>query len=105
MEGAAGTGGDWKMADGLTVPRFDSSKIDLLDNGFIRLVNHMGSDLDVVRAARNSHDAAWRAGTDEGSDERLIGYLMRNKHTTPFEVVEFQFEVKAPIFIFRQWHR
>lgn len=80
-------------------------KIDVLDHGFVRLVDHMGSDLSVVRAARVSYDADWRAGEDDGSDARLIRYLWRNKHTSPFEAVEFQFEVKAPIFVFRQWHR
>lgn len=80
-------------------------KIDVLDHGFVRLVDSMGSDLSVVRAARVSYDAAWRAGDDEGSDARLIRYLWKNKHTSPFEAVEFQFEVKAPIFVFRQWHR
>jgi thymidylate synthase (FAD) len=79
--------------------------IKVLDHGFVRLVDHMGNDLSVVRAARVSYDSAWRAGADQGSDERLIHYLWRNKHTTPFEAVEFQFEVKAPIFVFRQWHR
>jgi thymidylate synthase (FAD) len=82
-----------------------NDKIDLLDHGFIRLVDHMGSDISVVRAARVSYDAAWRAGEDEGSDARLINYLWKNKHTTPFESVQFTFEVKAPIFNFRQWHR
>jgi thymidylate synthase (FAD) len=77
----------------------------VLDHGFVRLVDKMGSDLSVVRAARVSYDAAWRAGEDEGSDHRLINYLARNRHTTPFEAVEFQFEVKAPIFVLRQWHR
>ena len=80
-------------------------RIDVLDHGFVRLVDHMGSDLSVVRAARISHNAAWRAGKDQGSDERLINYLWRNKHTTPFEAVTFTFEVKAPIFVLRQWHR
>lgn len=80
-------------------------KVDVLDHGFVRLVDSMGSDLAVVRAARVSYDAAWRAGEDEGSDARLIRYLWMNKHTSPFEAVEFQFEVKAPIFVFRQWHR
>lgn len=79
--------------------------INVLDHGYVRLVDSMGSDLSVVRAARVSYDAAWRAGADEGSDERLIGYLWRNRHTSPFEAVEFQFEIKAPIFVFRQWHR
>lgn len=80
-------------------------KIDVLDHGFVRLVDHMGDDLSIVRAARVSYDADWRAGTDTGSDERLIAYLVANKHTSPFEAVTFTFEVKAPIFIFRQWHR
>jgi thymidylate synthase (FAD) len=65
----------------------------------------MGSDQSIVRAARVSYDAAWRAGEDEGSDHRLIKYLWRNGHTSPFEAVTFTFEVKAPIFVFRQWHR
>lgn len=81
------------------------NKINVLDHGFVRLIDSMGSDLSVVRAARVSYDAAWRAGEDEGSDKRLINYLWKNRHTTPFEAVEFNFEVKAPIFVFRQWHR
>lgn len=81
------------------------SKIDVLDHGFVRLIDHMGSDISVVRAARVSYDASWRAGEDEGSDARLIRYLWRNRHTSPFEAVEFQFEVRAPIFVLRQWHR
>ena len=80
-------------------------KIDCLDFGFVRLVDSMGSDLSVVRAARVSYDAAWRAGEDQGSDEKLIHFLWKNNHTTPFEAVTFSFEVKAPIFVFRQWHR
>lgn len=76
-----------------------------LDHGFVRLVDSMGSDLSVSRAARVSYDAAWRAGEDEGSDERLIRYLWKNAHTSPFEAVTLTFEVKAPIFVFRQWHR
>lgn len=80
-------------------------KIDVLDHGFVRLVDSMGSDLSVVRAARVSYDAAWRAGEDTGSDKRLINYLWKNRHTTPFEAVQFTFEIKAPIFVFRQWHR
>jgi thymidylate synthase (FAD) len=80
-------------------------KIDVLDHGYVRLVESMGSDLSVVRAARVSYDADWRAGEDAGSDSRLIHYLWKNHHTSPFEAVEFQFEVKAPIFVLRQWHR
>lgn len=81
------------------------SEARVLDHGYIRLVDHMGSDLSIVRSARVSYDADWRAGEDAGSDKRLINYLMKNQHTSPFESVEFQFEVKAPIFVLRQWHR
>jgi thymidylate synthase (FAD) len=77
----------------------------VLDHGYVRLVDHMGDDLSIVRAARVSYDAAWRAGEDTGSDKRLINYLWSHKHTTPFESVTFTFEVHAPIFVFRQWHR
>lgn len=77
----------------------------ILDHGFVRLVDHMGSDLSVVRAARVSYNADWRAGEDKGSDERLINYLWKNHHTSPFEAVQFTFEIKAPIFVLRQWHR
>lgn len=79
--------------------------IKVLDHGFVRLVEHMGDDLSIVRSARVSYDAAWRAGEDEGSDARLIGYLLKNQHTTPFESVRFQFEVMVPIFLTRQWFR
>lgn len=82
-----------------------NNKIDLLDHGFVRLVDHMGSDLSISRNARVSYDAEWRAGEDEGSDARLINYLYNNGHNTPFEAVTLTFEVKAPIFVFRQWHR
>ena len=81
------------------------SRVDVLDHGYVRLVDHMGDDLSVVRAARVSYDAAWRAGEDTGSDQRLIRYLWSNKHSTPFEAVTMTFEVHAPIFVFRQWHR
>jgi thymidylate synthase (FAD) len=88
----------------------DGNKISVLDHGFVRLVDSMpkepgAGDLRIVRTARVSFDAAWRAGEDAGSDARLIRYLWKNKHTTPFESVELQFEVMAPIFVLRQWHR
>lgn len=81
------------------------NRIDVLDHGYVRLIDSMGEDLSVVRAARVSYDAAWRAGEDQGGDLRLIRYLWKHHHTTPFEAVTFTFEVKAPIFVFRQWHR
>jgi thymidylate synthase (FAD) len=78
---------------------------EVLNHGLVRVVESMGSDLSIVRAARVSYDAAWRAGEDDGKDAKLIDYLIKNRHTSPFECVTFTFEVKAPIFVFRQWHR
>ena len=80
-------------------------EINVLNHGLVRLIDHMGSDLSIVRSARVSYDAEWRAGADEGKDAKLIDYLIRNNHTSPLECVQFTFEVKAPIFVFRQWHR
>ena len=80
-------------------------EIKVLNHGSIRLVDSMGSDLSVVRSARVSYDSEWRTGEDEGKDAKLIHYLLKNGHTSPFESVAFTFQVKAPIFVFRQWHR
>ena len=82
-----------------------SKEIKILDHGMIRLVDYMGGDLNIARSARVSYDASWKAGEDKGSDERLINYLYTNGHNTPFESVQVMIEVKAPIFVFRQWHR
>lgn len=72
----------------------------LLDYGYVRLVDQMGSDLSISRAARVSYD-----GEPREEDGKLLKYLMKNKHTSPFEAVVFTFEIKAPLFVFRQWHR
>lgn len=80
-------------------------KINVLNEGFVRLVEHVGSDLSIVRSARVSYDADWRTGEDAGKDEKLIRYLLKNHHTSPFESVVFTFEIKCPMFIARQWHR
>ena len=77
----------------------------VLDHGHVRLVDSMGNDLSIVRSARVPYDAEWRAGEDNSADEKLIHYLLKNGHSTPFESVEVQFDIKAPIFVFRQWHR
>ena len=82
-----------------------NKEIKVLNHGLVRLVDSMGSDLSIVRSARVSYDAEWRAGEDEGKDAKLIDYLVKNHHTSPLECVQFTFEVKAPIFVFRQWHR
>lgn len=77
----------------------------VLDHGHVRLVDSLGNDLSVVRAARVSYNAEWRAGENNNNDVRLINYLLRNGHTSPFEHVSFTFDVKAPIFVLRQWLR
>lgn len=76
--------------------------MDVLDKGFVELVNYMGDDNTVISAARVSH-----LGESKGkqADEKLIKYLMSHGHTSPFEQVEFQFRAKAPIFVARQWMR
>ena len=90
------------MADALIVQKA------VLDHGYVRLEDWMGSDHSIVRSARVSYgrDSSVEIGTrvDE-KDAKLIHYLMKNRHSTPFEAVTFTFEVKAPIFVFRQWHR
>ena len=74
--------------------------IKVLDKGYVKLVDWMGDDISIVRAARVSYNAKPRY---DGSDEKLLKYLLTNGHTSPFESVIFTFEVKAPIFVFRQW--
>lgn len=74
----------------------------VLDHGFIRVMDYMGSDSAIVQAARVSYGK----GTKQISqDEALIKYLMRHHHTTPFEMCEIKFHVKLPIFVARQWIR
>jgi len=76
--------------------------IKCLDKGFVRLVDSMGGDGAIVQAARVSYGK----GTSKMSQDRgLIRYLMRHRHTTPFEMVEFKFHCKMPIFVARQWVR
>ena len=78
------------------------NQIKVLDKGFIRVVDYMGNDSSIVQAARVSYGK----GTKKRSlDEGLIRYLLRHKHTTPFEMCEIKLHVKLPIFIARQWIR
>lgn len=76
-------------------------EIPVLDRGFVQLVDHMGSDLSVVNAARVSFGK--RKETFEEGDEKLVRYLASHEHTSPFRHTALTFHVKAPIFVFRQW--
>src|SRR5919112_3014242 len=76
--------------------------LPVLDHGFVRVVDYMGDDAAVVQAARVSYGR----GTKKVSEDRgLINYLMRHRHTTPFEMCEIKYHVKLPIFVARQWIR
>ncbi len=73
-----------------------------LDHGFIRVVDYMGDDSAIVQAARVSYGK----GTKKVSEDRgLINYLLRHRHTTPFEMCEIKFHIKLPMFVARQWIR
>jgi len=77
-------------------------KFPVLDDGFVCLVDVMGDDQSVVQAARVSYGEGTRAVSD---DRTLIRYLMRHRHTTPFEMVELKFLVRVPMDCWRQWIR
>ncbi|MFA7167625.1 MAG: FAD-dependent thymidylate synthase [Sphaerochaetaceae bacterium] len=74
----------------------------LLDHGFVRLVDYLGSDQRIVQSARVSYGEGTKTYRE---DKGLINYLMRNDHTSPFEQVNFTFHIKMPIFVARQWIR
>ncbi len=75
------------------------NRIDVLDHGFVRLVDWMGNDTRVAQSARVSYGEGTRPASD---DDALIDYLMRHRHTSPFEMVVFLFHIKLPIFVARQ---
>lgn len=77
-------------------------EIKVLDKGFVRLVDYLGSDSRIVQAARVSYGHGTKTVRE---DAALIDYLLRNRHTSPFEQVVLTFHVKAPIFVARQWVR
>lgn len=76
--------------------------VQVLDHGFVRLVDYMGGDDRIVQSARVSYGGGTKTVRE---DAGLIDYLLRNQHTSPFEQVVLTFHVKAPIFIVRQWVR
>jgi thymidylate synthase (FAD) len=76
--------------------------IPVLDHGFIRVVDYMGDDSAIVQAARVSYGRGTKKSLQ---DKGLINYLMRHRHTTPFEMCDIKLHVKLPIFVARQWIR
>jgi thymidylate synthase (FAD) len=97
--------GDDRPTRRATVPALEEilyEPLPVLDHGFIRVVDYMGDDAAIVQAARVSYGR----GTRKVSEDRgLINYLMRHRHTTPFEMCEIKYHVKLPIFVARQWIR
>lgn len=77
-------------------------EIPVLDKGFVRLVDYMGSDDRIVQSARVSYGSGTKSFRQ---DRGLINYLLRNDHTSPFEQVQLTFHTKMPIFVARQWVR
>jgi thymidylate synthase (FAD) len=77
-------------------------EIPVLDHGFVRYIDHMGSDLRVVEAARVSYQSPSKG--DE-ADKKLLHYLLKNKHTSPFEMCKITFNIRMPIFVMRQFIR
>jgi thymidylate synthase (FAD) len=89
----------------VTVPELDSvlgARFDCLDDGFVRVVDYLGSDASIVQAARISYGAGTRAVHE---DRGLIRYLLRHRHTTPFEMCEIKLHVRVPMDTWRQWIR
>src|ERR1700712_4644542 len=88
-----------------TVPALEDllyQAIPVLDHGFVRVIDYMGDDGAVVQAARVSYGRGTRRVSE---DAGLIRYLMRHRHSTPFEMCEIKYHVKLPIFVARQWIR
>lgn len=75
-------------------------RFEILDKGYIEVVDLMGGDQSVLEAARQTLDS-----TKRGDDETLIRYLMRHRHTSPFEFAEIVLKIKCPIYVWRQWIR
>jgi len=88
-----------------TVPALEEllfTPVPLLDHGFMRVIDYMGDDAAIVQAARVSYGRGTKRVSE---DAGLIRYLIRHRHSTPFEMCEIKFHVKLPIFVARQWIR
>jgi thymidylate synthase (FAD) len=97
--------GDTRPTRRATVPALEEilyEPLPVLDHGFIRVIDYMGDDAAIVQAARVSYGRGTRKVSE---DQGLINYLMRHRHTTPFEMCEIKYHVKLPIFVARQWIR
>ncbi len=83
------------------------SELKVLDSGYVSIVESWGSDQRIIEAARMSTSKGFLGwGTpDAPGDEKLLAFLYNNKHSTPFEMAGMTIEVKAPIFVFREWFR
>ncbi len=96
---------DFEPISRASVPHLDAilgKAFPVLDDGFVRLVDYMGSDESIVQAARVSYGK----GTKKVNEDRgLIRYLMRHRHSTPFEMCEIKFHVRVPMDTWRQWIR
>lgn len=89
----------------ITVPELEAilyDAIPALDHGFVRVIDYLGSDASVVQAARVSYG---RGTKRQSEDQALIHYLMRHRHSTPFEMCEIKLHLKMPMFVARQWMR
>jgi thymidylate synthase (FAD) len=80
----------------------NTKEYKILDHGFVRYIDHMGSDLRIVEAARVSYDS--KSKGDE-ADKKLLHFLLKNKHTSPFEQCRITFNIRMPIFVMRQFVR
>lgn len=88
-----------------SVPAADAlldARLDVLDHGFVRLVDYLGGDARIVQSARVSYGEGTKTVRE---DAALIDYLLRHRHTSPFEQVVLTFHLKMPIFVARQWMR
>jgi thymidylate synthase (FAD) len=97
--------GEARQTRRATVPALEEilyEPLPVLDHGFVRVIDYMGDDAAIVQAARVSYGRGTRRISE---DQGLINYLMRHRHTTPFEMCEIKYHVKLPIFVARQWIR
>ena len=94
-----------EMLTRITVPELDKvlgQPFKVLDDGFVRVIDYMGSDESIVQAARVSYGKGTKS---RGDDKGLIRYLIRNRHTSPFEMCEIKLHIRVPMDCWRQWIR